>query len=207
MYKSSLIIDFQYFASIIYYKLIIKDLYIIFDVCIEHKKKSFANRAIISGANGRIVLSVPLIKGRNQKTILKDVRIANAGNWQLMHWRSIVSSYNNSPWFKYFSDDLAGIFSKRFEFLLDWNLTCFEWTLKIMKMDINYEVTSEQVKILSGMEDYRNKIIPGADQSVSAIRYPQVFENKLGFLPDLSILDLLCCEGPKNAVLLLKSQG
>lgn len=201
------LIDIQYLGNITYYKAISNGSNIIFEQYDTHKKKSFANRCIIAGANGRINLSVPLQQGKSQKTITKDVRISNAENWKLRHWRSIISSYNNSPWFKYFNDDLAVLFNRRFDFLLDWNLACLNWTLKHLKLDLEYQLTQEWKENWSGMQDFRNVIVPDKDQPASKIRYPQVFENKLGFMPDLSILDLLCCEGPKSALGLLKNEG
>jgi hypothetical protein len=200
------LIDIQYLGNITYYKGISNGSNIIFEQYDTHKKKNFANRCIIAGANGRINLSVPLQQGRSQKTITKDVRISNAENWKLRHWRSIISSYNNSPWFKYFNDDLAVLFNRRFDFLLDWNLACLNWTLKHLKLDLEYQLTQEWKENWSGMQDFRNVIVPDKDQPASKIRYPQVFENKLGFMPDLSILDLLCCEGPKSALGLLKNK-
>jgi hypothetical protein len=206
MNEDMFIIDIQYFANTIYYKNICSRRYIVFEQYNAHRKKSFANRCIIAGANGNINLSVPLQQGRSQKTITKEVRISNAENWQLRHWRSIISSYNNSPWFKYFNDDLAVLFNRRFDFLLDWNLACLDWTLKHLKLSLEYQLTQEWKKNWSGMQDLRNVIVPDNDQPASKIRYPQVFENRLGFMPDLSILDLLCCEGPKSALGLLKSK-
>ncbi len=200
------IIDIQYLGNITYYKAISNSSNIIFEQYDTHKKKSFANRCIIAGANGRINLSVPLQQGRSQKTITKDVRISNAENWKLRHWRSIISSYNNSPWFKYFNDDLAVLFNRRFDFLLDWNLACLNWTLKHLKLDLEYQLTQEWKENWSGKQDFRNVIVPDKDQPASKIRYPQVFESKLGFMPDLSILDLLCCEGPKSALGLLNNK-
>ncbi|MEO5998192.1 MAG: WbqC family protein [Chitinophagaceae bacterium] len=206
IYNDSIIVDNQYFANIIYYKKIVNFKNVIIEQYDEHKKKSFANRSTIAGANGIINLSVPLEKGRSQRTISRDVRIWNEENWQLRHWRSILSCYNNSPWFKYLSDELAVIFSRRFEFLLDWNLACFNWTLKILRLDLTYQLTEEwRPATPAGTSDCRNTIQPGDDNFPNPIRYQQVFENKIGFIPGLSILDLLFCEGPKSSILLLQA--
>lgn len=207
MYKNLLLIDNQYFANIIYYKKIVNFKYVVIEQYDEHKKRSFANRSVIAGANGKINLSIPLEKGRSQKTISRDLKIWNVGNWQLRHWRSIISSYNNSPWFKYFSDDLAELFTRRFEFLVDWNVACFEWTLKTLKLDLDYHLSREWTEsIPTDTLDMRNAIIPGQENLYDSIRYQQVFEEKIGFLPGLSILDLIFCEGPRTSILLLKGE-
>jgi hypothetical protein len=201
-----ILIDNQYFANIIYYKNIVNCSNIIIEQYDEHQKKSFCNRCAIFGANGQINLSIPLEKGRSQKTISRDLRISNDENWQLRHWRSIVSCYNNSPWFKFISDNMADIYFTRFEFLLDWNLACLDWTLRVMKLEFSYSLTSEWVRMPPpGISDFRNMVRPGKPNGERATRYPQVFENKFGFIPGLSILDLICCEGPKGAALLLKN--
>lgn len=205
MQEDTFIVDIQYFGNATYYKKLCDCKYVILEQYDRHKKKSFANRCTIGGANGRINLSVPLEQGRSQKTITKDVKISNTENWQLRHWRSIISCYNNSPYFKYFSDNMTVLFNRRFDFLLDWNLACLDWTLKHLKLDIEYQLTREWKENWSGVQDFRNRIVPDKDQLASKIRYPQVFENKSGFMPDLSILDLLCCEGPKNALILLNN--
>jgi len=207
MDKNSLIIDIQYFGNLSFYKILCSYTYILIEQFDDHKKKSFSNRSVIAGANGKIILSVPLQKGRSQKTMSKDVRISNTENWQIRHLRSIVSSYNNSPWFKFMSDDLAVLYSRRYEYLQDWNLACLDWTLKIMNIHLNYELSKEWCETSFEGNDFRNKIHPGSNRPDIIIRYPQVFEDKNGFFPELSILDFIFCEGPKNAASLLKKEG
>lgn len=206
--KISLIIDIHYFANTKYYKYLIRSPHIVLEQYDFHQKRSFSNRSTIAGANGLINLSVPIQKGRSQKTLTRDIRIANEENWQLRHWRSILSSYNNSPWFKYFSDDLSVVFSKRHGFLLDWNLACFDWVTTKLNLGMSYKLTREwNILPGAGVIDLRNTIMPGTANPGDQVRYQQVFENKIGFQPDLSILDLLFCEGPKSSVMLLKGLG
>lgn len=202
--KNNLLIDYQYFANINYYKKLIKFRYVIFEQYDDHKKRSFSNRCAIAGTNGRIDLSIPLEKGRSQKSKTKDVKISNAEKWQLRHWRSILSSYNNAPWFKHFSDDLAALYAEPYEYLIDWDLACLDWTRKILKLDFEYERSKEWLETVPPeMEDFRNSVIPGRADLEHPIQYQQVFEEKTGFIPDLSILDLLFCEGPKQTISLL----
>jgi hypothetical protein len=89
---------------------------------------SFRNRCQIVGAEGVIDLSIPLVRGRDQKALMKDVRISSAQPWQSQHWKTIVSCYSRSPWFEFYRDELEGLYRKQWNFLLDWNLVCFEWT-------------------------------------------------------------------------------
>ena len=190
--------EYQYFPSVIFYKYLYKYSNIIFELYETYQKMSFRNRCIIAGANGLIQLSIPLQEGRNQKALMKDVRINNSQKWQSGHWKSIVSCYNKSPWFEFYKDELNLLFERRFEFLLDWDLACFEWSVR--KLDLQVKVSStESFVIRYGDEvaDFRNRILPKNYAGFEGPVYHQVFESKAGFTPNLSILDLLFCEGKR----------
>ncbi len=190
-----LLSDLQYFPSLILYKYSYQYSDIVFEQYESYQKMSFRNRCIIAGANGSITLSIPLMEGRNQKTLMKDVKMQGS-KWQGQHWKSIVSCYNKSPWFEFYKDELGQLYSKKFTFLVDWNLACFEWSMKKLKLSCPISLTeSFEEKVAEGTTDFRNKILPKNYKNFEAIRYRQVFEDKIGFLPNLSILDLLFCEG------------
>jgi hypothetical protein len=220
----NLVVDLQYFPSIILYKNINKFSNIVFEQYEHYQKMSFRNRCQITGAGGMIDLSVPLEKGRDQKTLSKDVRISDRDDWQGQHWKTILSCYSRSPWLEFYRDELERLYRRRFTFLLDWNLSCFEWSVGILKMPIPFSLTKEYQKNYNeeGWADWRGKILPRnrADSGTPAqshgnalldptartapIKYRQVFEERIGFLPNLSILDLLFCEGKNARLLLLK---
>lgn len=205
----NLLVDNQYLASFIYYKISINALYIELEQCERWQKMSFRNRCLISGANGTLALSVPVTGGRNVGEIIKDVKIDNTKNWQSIHWRSIFSAYNRSPWFEFYRDEMEIFYNKKFEFLWDWNIELMYWILK--KLDIRTPVRfSDRYKNRSeldpGTVDMRSQILPkNLDfYKNECPAYSQVFEQKHGFIPNLSIIDLLFCEG-KNAMNVLKS--
>lgn len=166
---------------------------------------SFRNRALIAGSNGIISLSIPLHQGRNQKVLMKDVRIANKEAWQKRHRRSIFSSYNHSPWFDHYRDELEILYEKEFQFLMDWNLHCFEWISRKLNMKSQIVLTENYQKCYdpSNWVDMRNSVLPKNFTQFSPGKYRQVFQEKLGFIPNLSILDLLFCEGVKAMDLLV----
>lgn len=199
-----LLSDLQYFPSSIFYKNSYSFSDIIFEQYESYQKMSFRNRCIIIGANGIIALSIPLQQGRNQHSIIKDVRIADS-KWQLQHWKSIQSCYSKSPWFEWYKDDLNKLYLTHFTFLLDWNLACFEWAARNLKLDHTVSLTEKfEGKVGGDVTDFRNKILPKNYKELPAIVYHQVFENRIGFMPNVSILDLLFCEG-KRAKELLKA--
>ena len=206
----NLIIDLQYFPSIISFKNLYKYSNIVFDQYEYYEKMSFRSRCRIVGAEGPIDLSVPLLKGRDQRSIMKDVRISGLQPWQDRHWKTIVSCYSRSPWFEFYRDELEGLYKKPFVYLLDWNLACFEWTLGVLKMTVPVSLSEDYRKEYDGLEwvDWRGKILPknsqkeGDPMDTPPLKYQQVFEDRIGFIPNLSILDLLFCEGKRAAEML-----
>jgi len=122
-----LLIELQYFPSVIAYSTLIKNTNIEFCLYKNYQRRSFRNRCIIAGANGPISLSVPIAGGRNKKALYKDVKIDYTTDWQQQHWRSIFSAYGNSPWFFHYAQSLEKLFSQKAEFLYDWNFLCLDW--------------------------------------------------------------------------------
>ena len=167
----------------------------------------FRNRCQVAGAQGVVDLSVPLVGGRDQKTVMKDVRISGRQPWAAQHWKTIVSCYSRSPWFEFYRDGLEGLYRRRFEFLVDWDLACFEWSLGVLGLEVPVGMTEGWIRDYAGQEaeDWRGRLVPGERQKWGngagngEVRYRQVFEERTGFIPNLSILDLLFCEG-KNAI-------
>ena len=200
---SSLFIDLQYFPSINWFKKSLKYEHVVFFKYDSHRKMSFRNRLLLAGADGPLRLSIPLVDGRNEKQAYADVRI-QPGYWQRDHFRALVSCYNKSPWFDYYRDDLAVLFEKPEGFLFDFNLRCLVWMEKSLKRKIPFSVENalEACRVIvDRTDDFRDYFRPAniADWAAGpdAVRpYQQVFENRQGFVPGLSILDLLFCEGP-----------
>ena len=197
-----LLTDCHYFPTITFYKKAINFSHIKIDVYDSFRKMTFRNRCVVAGTNGPINLSVPLVEGREQKRPLKEVRIATGLDWQGQHWKTITSCYNRSPWFEFYRDDLELLYRKKVDFLVDWNLACFDWMLAKSGLDMTADLTDSYQEIYpETVTDWRNAITPKLLQNgpEEPVRYTQVFEQKLGFIPHLSILDLLFCEG-KNMV-------
>lgn len=202
----NLLIDLQYFPSIILYKVSNKKSNIVFEQYEFYQKMSFRNRCEIASAQGRIHLSIPLVKGRDQKTVMKDVRIANTYSWQDQHWKTLLACYSRSPWFEYYRDDLEQLYRTSFDFLLDWNLACFEWTCRVLALPAGVMLT-DAWRPYYGEDwlDLRGKLVPkniGETDLASPVAYRQVFEEVTGFIPHLSVLDLLFCEGQRARSLL-----
>ena len=163
---------------------------------------TFRNRCTLSGPNGLIHLSIPLVGGRGQRTIIRDVKILTSENWQARHWKTITSVFNKSPWFEHYRDDLEKLYNRPFCFLVDWNLACFTWMADKMSINTPYSLSEKRVDSSSfdeaeKAEDWRNRLRPSTigEMETPIKRYPQVFEDRNGFVPNLSILDYLFCAG------------
>ena len=162
---------------------------------------SFRNRCTISGANGVIHLSVPLVGGRNQKRQMLEVRIDNKKNWQANHWKSITSCYNKSPWFDHYRNELQRIYEHKYDSLMEWDLVCNQWICDKMSIKTPLELSTSYIKKYdeANFSDWRSRLRPSTIHSTypQVTRYPQVFEERVGFIPNLSILDKLFCDGNK----------
>ena len=170
-------------------------------------KQTYRNRTVILGANGPISLIVPVEKGREQKIKIKDLRVAYDEEWQRNHWRTIFSAYNSSPFFEYYADDLESFFRKKHVFLFDFNQQITETILEILEIPTGLILTEAFEQIPDSCTNFREKINPKAhrnadDPQFNAKPYTQVFSEKFGFVPDLSILDLLFNEGPSAHTIL-----
>ncbi len=200
-----LIFDVQYFAPVDVFKILIKEKHIKIEQYERFKKMSFRNRCIILGANGLVSLTVPIEGGREQKALIRDVKIDNSEPWPRTHLRSLVSAYGKAPFFEYYFREIEVLLNSNEKFLFDLNLKIISFLIKSLKINATIELTSECRLEYSNANDMRNKILPKnfqKDKEHWKPKYFQVFEDRWGFQPNLSILDLLFCEGPNAANLL-----
>lgn len=167
------------------------------EACEHYQKGSFRNRCHIAGPNGMQRLSIPLAKGKNQQMPIREVRISYDETWQRLHWRSIKTAYGSAPFFEHYAPELQRFYEKRYEFLFDYNLELLHFALK-KKMGWNGEIKLSTAYSTAIPATLTPPFEPG--------RYPQVFEDKHGFLPDLSLLDLLFCYGKRGGEILENSR-
>ncbi|GAB5555176.1 MAG: WbqC family protein [Saprospiraceae bacterium] len=170
----------------------------------HYQKNSFRNRAHIATANGLQRLSIPLKKGKNESMSIQTVEISYDENWQKQHWGAITAAYRRSPYFEYYADDLEMLFQQEIKHLFDWNLKLLKFLYEAWQVPTNWQLTTEYLKEPSdGNQDLRNQIRPKTIADFAAKKlppksYPQVFQEKHDFIPNLSSLDLLFCTGPEG---------
>jgi hypothetical protein len=174
-----------YLPSIIYIAECLRNDEIVIEIFETYTKQTIRNHCSIYGPNGRQKLSIPVVKVHGNHTLTKDIRLSSDHNWQPIHWRSIETAYNNSPFFLYYRDYFEPFYSKRFDFLLDFNTKLLEIIFMILRLEKEIEFTDH---FENRLNDYHKFIFTP---------YTQVFSPKSGFLSNLSIIDLIFNLGPE----------
>lgn len=196
----------SYFPSISHFVAIAQSDKVTFEIEDNFQKQTNRNRTYIYSPNGIQLLNIPIKHSKlyHQKT--KDIKIELEFDWQKQHFKSLEAAYRSSPFFEFFEDDLLPIFQKKHTFLMDLNLESFEIVCKCLRMKIEFDKTTEYFHEIdnSQIKDFRYLVNGKKDISVFET-YTQVFDDKYGFLNNLSILDLLFNEG-KYAMDYLKNQ-
>ena len=173
------------------------------DVLIEvHEtfpKQTFRNRCEIYGANGILPLSIPVHKPQGSHTKTIDIQISYGIPWQHIHWISIQSAYNSSPYFLYYRDYFEPFYFKKFKFLVDFNSELLETILRLTGKKAIFPFTEDYLKEPEEMLDLRNAFNKReVKRHGIKLSYYQVFSDKTGFVPNLSIIDLLFNEGKQS---------
>ena len=176
----------------------------------HYQKQTYRNRCVIAAPDGPLSLTVPIEKPNTQKAFMRDIRISDHGNWRHLHWNAIESAYNHTPFFEYYKDDFRPFYEKKFDFLVDYNEQLCQLVCQLIDIDTSFQRTESYIAEPSNtIIDLRDAIHPKKevmdDASFSAVPYYQVFQERLGFLPNLSIIDLLFNMGPEAIFVLQKS--
>jgi len=194
----------SYFPSVSTFAAMAQASEIVLETEDNFQKQTNRNRMYIYSPNGIQLLNIPVkhTKEAHQKT--KDIKLETAFDWQKQHFKSLEAAYRSSPFFEYFEDDIMPIFEKKHTFLMDLNLQSMEIASKCLGLNLSYSKTEEYFKEIKDANDYRH-FANGKKDFSEFEPYPQVFEEKNGFLNNLSILDLLFNEG-RHALDYLKQQ-
>jgi hypothetical protein len=197
-----IVLPTAYLAPVQYYSKLKKHPNCIIEHCEHFPKQTYRSRCDIYSPNGLLTLSVPLVK-RNHRQTIKDIKISYEYDWQRLHWRTIEASYRSSPFFEYYEDDFHPFYhTKKFDFLIDLNESLQQELLKLLKLKVNYQFTTDYIKTYPETTDFRELISPKKslqlDPEFSPTPYWQVFEARHGFIPNLSIIDLLFNQGSKT---------
>jgi len=205
----NILLSTAYFAPIHYYSEFLTSEKVYIEQYENFIKQTYRNRCVILGGNGPIQLIVPVVKGRGPKTLIKNLQISYDTDWQRNHWRTIFSAYSSSPFFEYYKDDIHPFFEPKHKFLLDFNLKIHETICELLEIENGAVLTTDFEKVPEGAVNLRERISPKiktqSDNDFQSVKYTQVFSDKLGFFPNLSIMDLLFNKGPNSYSILKDS--
>ncbi len=194
------ILPSAYLPSVAYFKVLISGDYII-DIGEHFVKRSERNRAQIMTANGVMSLSVNIKNANRPRTPMANVQIDYSKRWQHQHWLAILSAYKSSPYFDYYADTLEEFYKTEYQYLTEYNTALTKLLLRLLSQSDELKISSSYVTATAEDIDLRAK---GAQlPNASYEPYIQVFADREPFTPNLSMLDLLLCEGPNALTYLL----
>ncbi len=201
-----IIVHPAYFPPVTYFAAFFSAETVVFDIHAHFDKQTYRNRMYLHAAHGKQLLSVPVKHTKNMERLaMKKVKISYERNWQRQHWKTLETAYRTSPYFEFYEDDLYPLFEHKFEYLWELNLATVQKVFDLLNTDFDYELSQDYNPSPEGFIDLRPLV--DAKKKFDFIKqlppYTQVFSNKNGFIPGLSILDLLFMEGP-HAVNYLK---
>lgn len=212
MYSNLCLLSSTYFGPVQWYQKLNRYNKVMLEQHDNFIKQTYRNRCVIATANGVQTLSIPIEQYEGAKCKMKDVRISDHGNWRHIHWNALQSAYGDSPFFEFLADDIRPFFEKKWDYLFDFNMEITDKMCELLDIQpvllptTDYgNVYGELAEPADAIPDFRDAIRPKhplPDADFQPRRYYQVYEQKYGFQPNLSILDLLFNMG-NEAVLYL----
>lgn len=202
----NLLIHPSYFPSISHFVAMAQADSISFEIEDNFQKQTNRNRTYIYSPNGVQLLNIPVKHSKQAHQKTKEIKIENDFNWQKQHFKSLEAAYRTSPFFEFFEDEILPIFEKKHQFLMDLNFETMEFVTKCLRMKLDYKTTLEYFHEVdsNAILDFRT-LVDGKKDKSQFESYTQVFDDKHGFLNNMSVLDLLFNEG-KYALDYLKNQ-
>ncbi|NLA62076.1 MAG: WbqC family protein [Bacteroidales bacterium] len=197
-----------YLAPVQYYSKLFRAESVVIETDDNYQKQSYRNRCIIAAANGALPLSIPVEKGKGVKFKMRDIKIADHGNWQHFHWNAIISAYNSSPFFEYYKDDFSLFYEKKTTYLFDLNEELRILICNLLTIETPVSYTSKFIEDAdSNTLDLRETIHPKrdwreTDKQFITKPYYQVFAEKHSFIENMSIIDLLFNMGNESRLFL-----
>lgn len=206
------LVELQYFPSIYWFALFFYADKVVIDDVEPFRKQTFRNRAQIQTANKVFSLIVPVHKGKSKHPVTQ-VTIDFSEDWRRLQWRAIESAYKNAAFFDFYKDDLRDLFTYKEPYLADLSLIILDRLQSLLSFSFKEKLLFRSIEQgkngLEYDEDWRGAIRPKknafkAEQTFSIVPYPQVFGERFGFRPGLSIIDLLFNTGPEAEEILRK---
>lgn len=175
----------------------------------HYVKQTYRNRCVIATDSGAQALTIPIEKYEGNKCKMMDIEISEHGNWRHVHQQAFLSAYKQSPFFEYYADEFFSFFASGEKHLATFNMELLHWVCKQIDLEVDIRTTNTYLKteeLPTGWVDLREAFHPKRMSAISFYPYYQVFRDRCGFLPNMSIADLLFCMGPES-LLVLREQS
>lgn len=203
-----LLLSTAYFPPASYFSLMARSRNVLIEREENYHKQTWRNRCLIMGPNGPLPLVIPVLRGSFHRTAIRDLRIDNGRRWRELHLRGITSAYAAAPFFEFYFDIISGVISSPHTWLLDLNSDALDAICGATGLTVQTGYTGRFEPAGSRENDYRYSITPKKEVQLPGYRdipYTQVFGERHGFMPGLSIIDMLLNNGPGTRALLLRS--
>ena len=192
-----------YLAPISYYARLAQADEVVIDAEDIYRKQTLRNRCWIASPNGALALTIPVVKFVPYRTPMRDIRISDHGNWRHLHWNALQSSYRRTPFFEFYADDFAPFYERRWEFLIDYNQAMQDMVWE--ELGGREQEVGDRRRVLERQNKWQEDKESSNLQPLTSHLLPpyyQLFSDRNGFLPDLSIVDLLFNMGPESILYL-----
>ena len=203
-----LVLPTTYFGPISYYAALYHAPEVMIEAQEHYMKQTYRTRCRIASPNGPQWLTIPVVHDDASHSAIRDIEISGHGNWQHLHWQALWTAYEGSPFFEFYADDIRPFYEKTYRFLFDFTEGLRQTMCQLLGISPHVELTSQYNANPEGFEDLRTLINPKnpiPDKLFFPQPYYQTFRDKLGFLPNLSIVDLLFNMGPESVLVLRDS--
>lgn len=199
-----IIVETQTFPPVSFYARAIRAEKVLLETHENYQKRSLRNKCIILNSNGPQMLTIPLMKGKNEQMNIKEVRISYDQNWPKQFRKHLQSAYGKSPFYMHYEAELFHLLDSGTSYLFELNSLMLNFVSKKLACKLTLGQTEEYLENYSGNYcDLRNcYTLTGGSKTGNEVYYPQVFEHKFGFVSGLSILDLLFNMGNESATIL-----
>lgn len=196
--SQEILLPLVYAGNIAYYRQVKNHPVVQFEWYEHYVKQTYRSRCSIYGANGKLDLVIPVEKGKQGHRAMKEVKISYAERWQRIHWKSLESAYRTSPYFEYYEHHIVPFYEKKIDYLVDFNTQLTEKLLNLLDLSVTATTTTEYQEKPENRLDLRHLADTTFEVKENFEPYTQVFENKKGFIANLSVFDLLFNCGPHS---------
>ena len=197
-YPTDLLLDLHYLPCLDYVSGLMQFDGVQIEAHEHYQKQSYRNRCYVRTANGIDILTVPVQSGTRHQPI-RDLRVDNSQMWAMHHWRTLQAAYGKAPFFEYYAPDFKPIYEKKWTYLFDLNFALLTICLKLLPLSAPLNLTEwYEKKTPLGVTDARSMVNLRNSPESYIFHYPVPYPQNFGrnFVPNLSIIDLLFCQGP-----------